>query len=259
MQNNLRSLIFRKFIGNKIFTINKPRLNKLSLVYFKKKLNKNFKPVSELYLESGENIGVKDDNLGLELWMPEEKGKNSYPPFKKIINFSKLKKIAIAPGANYYTKRWPAERFAELAGKLVENYNFEIFILGGEKDKQIGEYIKIANIDKHSIFDCTNSSSIIDTTRVIDNCSLLITNDTGVMHIASARQTPVIALFGSSVRDFGFSPYRVKNIILEKNVKCRPCSHIGRNYCPEKHFKCMLEISINDVLKAVQEIIGIYD
>jgi heptosyltransferase-2 len=64
------------------------------------------------------------------------------------------------------------------------------------------------------------------------------------MHTAAAVNIPVIAFFGSTVKEFGFTPYNSKNLILENNsLSCRPCTHIGRDSCPEKHFKCMEEIT----------------
>ncbi len=64
------------------------------------------------------------------------------------------------------------------------------------------------------------------------------------MHTATAVDVPVIAFFGSTVKEFGFTPYNFKNLILENNsLSCRPCTHIGRNSCPEKHFKCMKDIT----------------
>jgi heptosyltransferase-2 len=64
------------------------------------------------------------------------------------------------------------------------------------------------------------------------------------MHTATAVGIPVIAFYGSTVKEFGFTPYKAKNLILENNyLSCRPCTHIGRSSCPKKHFKCMKDVS----------------
>jgi ADP-heptose:LPS heptosyltransferase len=74
-------------------------------------------------------------------------------------------------------------------------------------------------------------------------CKAIVCNDSGLMHTASATGTKVIALFGSTVKEFGFAPYNCSNLILENNsLTCRPCSHIGRIDCPKKHFDCMKSI-----------------
>jgi heptosyltransferase-2 len=85
------------------------------------------------------------------------------------------------------------------------------------------------------------------------SCSLIITNDSGLMHLASALKIPIVAIFGSTIKSFGFSPFGVKNIIVENNsLNCRPCSHIGRNNCPKKHFKCMKDVTPQLVLGHLQ-------
>ena len=71
------------------------------------------------------------------------------------------------------------------------------------------------------------------------------------MHIAAARQVPIVAIFGSSVKELGFTPYRSPNQIIEHKVWCRPCSHIGRESCPLGHFKCMNEIETTEVIQAI--------
>ncbi|MBI2419703.1 MAG: hypothetical protein HYV28_17710 [Ignavibacteriales bacterium] len=73
-------------------------------------------------------------------------------------------------------------------------------------------------------------------------CIAIVANDSGLMHVACAAKIPVIALFGSTVKDFGFAPYQNKSDVIENNlVKCRPCSHFGRDKCPRKHFNCMMK------------------
>ncbi|MBI4811684.1 MAG: hypothetical protein HY800_09655 [Ignavibacteriales bacterium] len=77
------------------------------------------------------------------------------------------------------------------------------------------------------------------------------------MHIAAARKRKVVAIFGSTVKEFGFFPYGTESIIAEaQDVKCRPCSHIGLSNCPKKHFRCMNEIQVDDVIKNVQRLLA---
>jgi heptosyltransferase-2 len=74
------------------------------------------------------------------------------------------------------------------------------------------------------------------------------------MHVAAASGVPVMTIFGSSVREFGFQPYGVKNFILEnKSLSCRPCSHIGKPECPKKHFKCMKDLTPQSVLDNLEK------
>ena len=81
----------------------------------------------------------------------------------------------------------------------------------------------------------------------------LLTNDTGLMHMAAAVGIPIVAIFGSTVKEFGFFPYRADATILENNdLWCRPCTHIGRKRCPLGHFNCMRKISVEQVYNEVR-------
>ena len=109
--------------------------------------------------------------------------------------------------------------------------------MGGASDKNICQEI----LEKTNNFpnDFSGEISILKTAEILSSCDLLVTNDTGVMHIAAARQVPIIAIFGSTTTDFGFAPYRIKHKIIEFDLNCRPCTHIGRSECPLKHFNFM--------------------
>ncbi len=77
------------------------------------------------------------------------------------------------------------------------------------------------------------------------------------MHIAAARRKKVVAIFGSTVREFGFFPYRTESIVVERaGLPCRPCSHIGLDRCPRGHFKCMKEIGVEEVLDAARTLLA---
>ncbi|MES2766268.1 MAG: glycosyltransferase family 9 protein [Bacteroidota bacterium] len=281
LQRNLRSWEFRRGIAKKVLKIHKARFEKIMLVRFKKNLFKNI-PIAGRYRQTAAELGVEDDGKGLEIWLPGEskkenferkkekvKSKNEflkedngeflkeiYPPdLKKQVTShqSPVTKIAIAPGAHHFTKRWPWEKFAALAEILFKKYNCEIVLLGGAADRGICRNIS-AKISFKAI-DKSGATSIFETARELDKCDLLITNDTGVMHIAAARRIPVVAIFGSTVKEFGFAPFRVENRVVEiVNLPCRPCTHIGRAECPLGHFKCMNLIEPDAVLKSVEEL-----
>lgn len=273
LQNNMRSWALTYGRGKIYLRIKKRRLHKLSLVYFKKALEKPARAIPDIYLSTLSRLGINDDGSGLELWQSSESQLSDYPPasknkiglltqdqeadrvaFRENNNAKSLNGsvIAMAPGAYHFTKRWKPERFAELVDMLAEKYNCEIILLGGAKDKEICGFIK--ERVKSRIFDYSGSTSILETAGTLDKCSMLITNDTGVMHIAAARRIPVVAIFGSTVTDFGFAPYRTKSIIVEADVPCRPCTHIGRSECPKGHFDCMNKISAEMVFRAVESL-----
>ena len=251
LQKNFRSKIFRKNIAKKILEVEKNRLQKLSLVYLKKQLFGKIPQIPLQYIKTIEPLSIEDDGNGLELWFPEEKQKGFYPPEQGTLPQKGKIKIAVAPGAHHKTKQYPVELFTAALNKINQIIKPEFIIIGGIQD--IETTSELAGRLPFQVNDGSGSTSIIDTARKINGCHMLLTNDTGVMHIAAARQVPIVTLFGSTVPGFGFAPFRVKSKILEENVKCRPCSHIGRDECPKDHFDCMKQISPARVANAVIE------
>lgn len=252
LQNNLRSHFLRNGLSYNIFKTKKYRLAKIAQVYFKKNILKEILPIPIRYLNTLTPLNIKDDGKGLELWLENDFNNNKYDLLRS--KSFELNSIAIAPGAYHFTKRWLPEKFVDLIDNIGNLYKPEIKLIGGIADKPICDYIELNC--KYKVQNFSNSHSIIETTKIIDACDLLITNDTGVMHLAAARQVPVIAIFGSSVQSFGFIPFRVPYRIVEKQLDCRPCSHIGRAYCPKKHFYCMKNIEPADILSAIDNLIN---
>lgn len=253
LQKNLRSKVLRSGLGDRYLLINKLRLNKLFLVYFKRSLLKKTIPIPELYRLTAKQLSVEDDGKGLEIWLKRDK--MNYIAPKQIIEQKVKIKISIAPGAYHFTKRWQKEKYLELIKTLKSNFNAEIKLIGGLKDKEITDWLK-SQID-FDFGDFSESNSILKTAEAIDDSDLLISNDTGVVHIAAARGVPVISIFGSTVKEFGFLPYRTRYQIVEKNLTCRPCTHYGLQKCPKVHFDCMNKITVDDVLKAFKNLMGI--
>ena len=127
-----------------------------------------------------------------------------------------------------------------------------IALLGGRSDIEI--CARLSEKIKDSLNLCSNNE-LFQTAAAMRRCKAVVCNDSGLMHLACAVGVPVITIFGSSVREFGFAPYKCKNLILEnKNLKCRPCSHIGRESCPKGHFKCMRDILPEQLLAAVTQL-----
>ena len=245
IHNNLRSIFLRMFTGAHVVRINKRVFKRFLLVKFKINLYKNAIHVVDRYIETLSNFSIKNDNQGLEIFVPED----TIEIAKNKINFSdKNLYIAIAPSAKHETKRWLPERFAQLGDKLAEKFKAKIILLGGKEDEDRCRFVEEMMVSKP--INLCGKTTLLESAAVLSMCKLLVTNDSGLMHIGSAMKTKIVAIFGSTVKEFGFSPYAVENIVIEKNIPCRPCSHIGRNKCPEGHFKCMRDIQVEDVFNA---------
>jgi len=161
---------------------------------------------------------------------------------------SKTKKlIAVAPGSVWFTKRWPEEYFAELVTKLTKD-NFGIIFIGSKEESDICERIQ----PESNSINLAGELSLLESAAIVNECDLMICNDSGAMHIANAMKTDVLAFFGPTVKKIGYFPFRTSDIVLERNLDCRPCGSHGADKCPLGHFECMKLIKPDYVSKVIQ-------
>ncbi len=242
LQNNSRSKKIRKSLNAPFVSFKKPNFKKFVLVNFKADLFKRIKSIPEMYAESVELTeppSFEDFNFYFE------HGKADWKPVKN--------KVCLCPGSQHFTKRYPIEYFIRF-GKYLKEKGFEVTLLGGKTDKSACETINGALNNAH--VKC-GKDDLFEIAKEMETCATVICNDSGLMHLASAVGTPVIAIFGSSVKQFGFAPFTDRSLLLENNsLSCRPCSHIGREKCPEKHFRCMREITPEFLL---EQFLGFYE
>jgi lipopolysaccharide heptosyltransferase II len=235
LQNNPRSTSIRQKLKINFLRFQKRDLDKLLLVKLKINKLKNAPPIPVRYAETVK--GIKLDDEGLDLFTDKK------PSFR--FDLSK-KYIGLCPGARHFTKKWPKEYFIEL-GKLLNENKFGILIFGGKADKEL--CTEISGSISNSI-NLSNNDEILQTAANMKTCTAIFCNDSGLMHTACAVNIPVFVFFGSSVKEFGFTPYKNRSVIFENNtLNCRPCSHIGRTRCPLKHFKCMKDTKPNYVFE----------
>ncbi|MCX6927856.1 MAG: glycosyltransferase family 9 protein [Verrucomicrobia bacterium] len=157
--------------------------------------------------------------------------------------------IALQPGARWPNKRWPVESYADLVRLLApECSGFRFAILGGEEDRALGEVI--ARADPARCLDLTGLLSLPEMVEWIRQSELMVTNDTGPMHVAAALGRPVVALLGpTEPRRTG--PYRQLDHVLQLNLPCVPCF---KSHCVyTKPFECLRAIPPSAVFNAVQK------
>jgi len=155
---------------------------------------------------------------------------------------------ALAPGSVWATKRWPAERFIELAGKLIAETGAFIYLIGGGGDVALG--VRIAAAIGKNCVDTAGRLSLRQSAALLDRCEILISNDSAPTHLGVATRCKVITIFGPTVPAFGFAPFGDGHVV-EKNLPCRPCSSHGSNHCPLGTHACMLEISVKEVFSQI--------
>ncbi len=155
--------------------------------------------------------------------------------------------IGIAPGSIWYTKRWLKEYYADLVMRL-ERDHIQSVIIGGKDDWELGEFVRAGS----AAVNLAGKLSVLESAALIERLDLMVTNDSAPLHIANAVKTDVIAIFGPTVTDFGFYPFRDNDQVIEVELACRPCSSHGGKKCPLKHHLCMKNISPERVFNAVK-------
>lgn len=154
--------------------------------------------------------------------------------------------VGIAPGSIWPTKRWPMEYYQRLVEKLTR-HGIDVFLFGGAEDVSLCETVK----GESGAVNLAGKLSVLESAAVIQKCNLFISNDSAPMHMANAVKTPVIAIFGPTVRQFGCYPFGPHDEVLEVDLPCRPCSKHGTKRCPQGHFRCMREILPETVFEKV--------
>ena len=261
LHNNLRTIYLRNFCDTKeVVTVDKRLYERWQLIHFKRNIYGGYLSVADRYIETVQDFGITNDGKGLELFIPDEIqfGISAKMAKLRLNEFEKV--VGVCPGAKHYTKRWQKEKFADICTRLAKENHAKILVFGGEKDKNdCGEIAAIVNrnVSENAATDFSGEFSLLEVAAAMELCDVVLTNDTGLMHIACARQRKVVAVFGSTVREFGFAPYGTESVVVENNsLKCRPCSHIGRAECPKGHFKCMKDIGVDEVHRAVRHFVA---
>ncbi len=158
--------------------------------------------------------------------------------------------LAVAPGAHWSTKRWPVERFATVAQELAREKQAAVVVLGGPDEVQLAR----ALCDKLDVpvVNGAGALSLMHSAALLSRCRLLISNDSGLMHMATALQVPVVAIFGPTVQEFGFYPFQARAETISEPLPCRPCSTKGSRRCPHGHHACMQDVSSARILAAAK-------
>ncbi len=248
LHKNLRSKRVIKSLKRMAFTFDKINYQKWLLTAFKINKLPNTHIVDR-YMDSVKTLGVKNDSKGLEYFISEnEKVKLADIPLTHQKGY-----ISFAIGAQHATKRLPVTKIISICEQIKQ----PIILLGGKEDTGTGTIIQKEVGDK--IYNACGIYSINQSASLVQQSESLITHDTGLMHIGVALGVKVISIWGNTVPAFGMYPYYLNNpekytIVENNNLKCRPCSKLGYEKCPKKHFKCMNELDESKILKALPAI-----
>ena len=159
--------------------------------------------------------------------------------------------LALAPGSIWGTKRWP--HFPALAARLAPLYR--LVVVGGADDNALAAEIARAS-GPERVINATGKLSLLASTELLSRCAALVTNDSAPQHLASAAGTPTLTIFGPTAPEFGFGPLAPRHSTIgNESLTCRPCHPHGPRVCPLGHWKCMRELEVEQVSRALNSLL----
>lgn len=235
LHHNIRtgSLITKLNVPSSTFR----KLNVLKWMLVKLKINRLPQVhVVERYFEAADRLGVVNDERAGEFFIPKDQEVDVVATY----GISPKKYVTVAIGAQFNTKRMPAELLINILSKVKT----PIVLIGGPTDLELAT--EIMNTGMENVINTVGTLSIQQSASVIAQSRKLLTNDTGMMHIAACLDVDIVSVWGNTVRGFGMYPYypgqpEKYSIHEVRGLSCRPCSKIGYQTCPKGHFKCMKE------------------
>ena len=244
LHKNLRSFKVRSILRTKYHTFSKINLEKWMIVNLKWNILPDCHIVDRCF-EAVKSLGVENDGLGLDFFIDGiEAPLASDEPY-----------TAFSIGGAHATKRLPREKIREICARI----NSKVILLGGSEDQEVGAYLArdLSHVENEA-----GNYSLQESAYMVEHAQLVITHDTGLMHIAAAFQKPIITIWGNTIPEFGMYPYypirsQIPHHTFEvEGLSCRPCSKIGHKSCPKKHFKCMQDQDIESIVQTANRLLS---
>lgn len=250
LHHNLRTWKVKRALKKKAFSFNKLNIEKWMFTNFKWN-NMPDVHIVDRYLDTIKSFGVKNDGAGLDYFIPEKnKVQETDIPASHHAGY-----IGIVIGAALNTKKMPLEKLQNLCVAI----DHPIILLGGKEDTENGK--QIASADPAKIYNACGKFNLNESADLVRRAKLIITHDTGLMHIAAAFRKTIISIWGNTVPAFGMYAYFGNHASSDFRFEiaplyCRPCSKIGYKRCPHGHFKCMKKHNENQVAEKAKQLLG---
>lgn len=247
LHNNMRTMRVKKGLGVKAYTFRKLNFKKWLLVNFKWNLMPD-KSIVERYFETVKPLGIRNDTKGLDHFIPQ----NAHITHKDIPMSHWNGYVGCVIGGSYNTKKLPVEQWR----KFCASVPFPVILLGGPEDADMGK--AIAEQDSIKIYNACGKFTLNESAALVKFAKVIVSNDTGLMHIAAAYNKNIISLWGNTSPEMGMFPYYGNNnlkeyvapesiIVENKSLYCHPCSKLGYDQCPKGHFRCMNDLDMDEV------------
>jgi heptosyltransferase-2 len=167
--------------------------------------------------------------------------------YEQVAAFQRRPYVCIAPASVWFTKQFPTEKWVKLIDKIPDYLT--VILLGGKEDAPLCN--RIMRQAKHpNMQNLAGKLGLLASAALMQGAMMNYVNDSAPMHLASAVNAPVCAIFCSTVPAFGYAPLSDKKIIIETKEKldCRPCGLHGYKSCPKRHFRCAMSISTDEII-----------
>jgi heptosyltransferase-2 len=201
-----------------------------------------------LKILEGAGLAVGTQTLELSLGKADRQGAGRILEAHGIMSDRRV--VGLNPSATFGpAKQWFPARYAALADRLSRSLNAAIMIFGGPSDRDLGR--RITRMMQTPAIDLSGRTRLGEAMALIDRCDAFITNDSGLMHVAAALNTPLVAIFGST-NSTTTSPYSPTSRIVRVPIDCSPCM---QPVCPLGHMNCMKRVTVEMVCNVVEDLL----
>ena len=171
----------------------------------------------------------------------------SQKDFESVSKYSVGRYLCIAPTSVWFTKQFPKNQWVDFIKNVINRFD-HIYLLGALSDKSVCDFIT-TEVSSVRVINLAGQLSFLESAALMKGAEMNFVNDSAPMHLASAMNAPVTAVYCSTVPSFGFGPLSQKSFIVQTNEKlsCRPCGLHGYKACPEGHFNCATTISTSSL------------
>jgi len=253
LHNNLRTARVKQALEVESHAFPKLNIPKWLLVNLKLHMMPD-KSIVERYFEAVKPLGIHNDGQGLDYFIPQGALTNN----DDIPTSHWQGYVGCVIGGSYNTKKFPVEKWKVFCAAVP----YPVILLGGPDDRDAGRLI--AEQDPIKIYNSCGKFNLNESAHLVQRAQVIVSNDTGLMHIAAAFKKPIISLWGNTSPEFGMFPYYGGNnlqqrisplsVLMEnKKLYCHPCSKLGYNKCPKGHFRCMNDLDVNVIVDNVKK------
>jgi heptosyltransferase-2 len=250
LHGNFRSRMLRLLVRSRWTGYRKRKLARSALISAKVDMYGAPVPVAERYFEAARQLDVRPDGGPAEFF-PSAAAQERVAGWLAEKRIAGAGLVALAPGAAHATKRWPIAHWIALAHRL-RAVGHPLVVVGGPDDRGLALQLAAGGAAESA----AGEFSLQETGALLAQSGVVVSGDTGLMHMATAVGTPVVALFGPTVEQFGFFPYRARALVLQRELPCRPCSSTGTPTCPLGHHRCLADLPPQEVATAVERLVA---